>query len=180
MEQMKEKLRRQGIEKLKNLAKSGKKKDKEQRICEQLFASEYWKSAQVIGTTLSNEFELDTQPIIQRAKKEQKKIVVPKTLPKRQMAFYEMDEHTVFERSSFGVLEPQSEKLYLPEMIDLLIVPGIIYNRAGYRIGFGGGYYDRYLKNFHRKTCSLVFREQLNEQWRPESFDQKIQQLFID
>ena len=157
---MKEKLRRQGIEKLKNLAKSGKKKDKEQRIYEQLFASEYWKSAQVIGTTL--------------------KIVVPKTLPKRQMAFYEMDEHTVFERSSFGVLEPQSEKLYLPEMIDLLIVPGIIYNRAGYRIGFGGGYYDRYLKNFHRKTCSLVFREQLNEQWQPESFDQKIQQLFID
>lgn len=40
-----------------------------------------------------------------------------------------------FLRSSFGVLEPQSEKLYLPEMIDLLIVPGIIYNRAGYRIG---------------------------------------------
>ncbi|MEO2663472.1 5-formyltetrahydrofolate cyclo-ligase, partial [Enterococcus faecium] len=98
MEQMKEKLRRQGIEKLKNLAKSGKKKDKEQRIYEQLFASEYWKSAQVIGTTLSNEFELDTQRIIQRAKKEQKKIVVPKTLPKRQMAFYEMDEHTAFER----------------------------------------------------------------------------------
>lgn len=180
MDQLKVRLRRKGIEKLKNLAKSGKKKEKEQRIYKQLFASEYWKSAKVIGTTLSNEFELDTQPVIQRAEKEQKKIVVPKTLPKRQMAFYEMDEHTVFERSSFGVLEPQSEKLYLPEMIDLLIVPGIIYNRAGYRIGFGGGYYDRYLNNFHKKTCSLVFREQLNEQWQPESFDQKIQQLFID
>ncbi len=69
---MKEKLRRQGIEKLKNLAKSGKKKGKEQRIYEQLFASKYWKSAQVIGTTLSNEIELDTQPIIQRAKKNKK------------------------------------------------------------------------------------------------------------
>ncbi|MBX4228517.1 5-formyltetrahydrofolate cyclo-ligase, partial [Enterococcus lactis] len=42
------------------------------------------------------------------------------------------------------------------------------------------GYYDRYVKKFHRKTCSLFFREQLNEQWQPESFDQKIQQLFID
>ena len=180
LDQLKVRLRRKGIEKLKNLAKSGKKKEKEQRIYKQLFASEYWKSAKVIGTTLSNEFELDTQPVIQRAEKEQKKIVVPKTLPKRQMAFYEMDEQSVLVRSSFGVLEPQSEKLYLPEMIDLLIVPGIIYNRAGYRIGFGGGYYDRYLNNFHKKTCSLVFREQLNEQWQPESFDQKIQQLFID
>ncbi len=60
----------------------------------------------MIGTTLSNEFELDTQPVIQRAEKEQKKIVVPKTLPKRQMAFYEMDEQSVLVRSSFGVLEP--------------------------------------------------------------------------
>ncbi len=73
------------------------------------------------------------------------------------MAFYEMDEHTIFERSSFGVLEPQSEKLYLPEMIDLLIVPGIIYNRAGYRIGFGGGYYDRYLKISIEKHAALFF-----------------------
>ncbi|BDP53913.1 hypothetical protein EfmJHP35_18370 [Enterococcus faecium] len=72
MDQLKVRLRRKGIEKLKNLAKSGKKKEKEQRIYKQLFASEYWKSAKVIGTTLSNEFELDTQPVIQRAEKEQK------------------------------------------------------------------------------------------------------------
>ena len=45
MDQLKVRLRRKGIEKLKNLAKSGKKKEKEQRIYKQLFASEYWKSA---------------------------------------------------------------------------------------------------------------------------------------
>ncbi len=134
----------------------------------------------MIGITLSNESELATQPVIERAWSDHKKIVVPKTLPKRQMAFYELNEHTVLKRSSFGVLEPTDAKLYLPEAIDLLIVPGVVYNRSGYRIGFGGGYYDRYLENFHQSTCSLVFCEQINDQWQPESFDQQIQQLFID
>ncbi|MBR8695469.1 hypothetical protein I8F73_05795 [Enterococcus faecalis] len=124
--------------KAENLAKSGKeKKDKEQRIYEQLFASEYWKSGTKIGTTLSNEFELDTADY-PTGEKEQRRVVVPKTLPKRQMAFYEMDEHTPFLNVRVSAFSSHNQRsFYLPEMIDLLIVPGIIYNRAGYRIGFG-------------------------------------------
>ena len=82
-----------------------------------------------------------------------------------------MDEHTIFERSSFGVLEPQSEKLYLPEMIDLLIVPGIIYNRAGYRIGFGGGYYDRYLAGGHVPSILLCREKMLSPELPKEDWD---------
>lgn len=180
MEQRKEELRRSGIERLKKIAASGSKKQKEQRIYSQLYASDSWKQAKVIGITISSEFEVATQPIIEQARVEGKIIVVPKTLPKRQMTFYEWTKDTMFKRSSFGVLEPVSNQRFLPEEIDLLIVPGLVYHPEGYRIGFGGGYYDRYLKRYSNATCSLVFRELLNSEWEPESFDQKIQQLWID
>ena len=72
------------------------------------------------------------------------------------MAFYQVDQETTFEKSSFGVFEPISDRYYSPDEIDLLIVPGIIFHECGYRIGFGGGYYDRYLQNYPNATCSLV------------------------
>lgn len=176
----KEKIRQYGIDELKRIAANDYKKEKEQRIYAKLFASDYWKSARVIGVTLSNEFEVATEPLIEKARFEGKTVVIPKTLPKRQMAFYEYSEDTVLKRSSFGVLEPDATSPYEPEMIDLLIVPGIIYHPDGYRIGFGGGYYDRYLEKFPNQTCSITFKEMLCSEWQPEEFDKKIHYLLID
>ncbi|PTO36647.1 5-formyltetrahydrofolate cyclo-ligase [Enterococcus mundtii] len=178
--QKKEQLRQFGIDKLKKIAISGYKKEKEQKIYKQLFATEYWKQAKVIGLTLSNEFEIDTRPLIEQASTTGKIVVIPKTLPKRQMAFYEFSENTVLKRSSFGVLEPVSAHLYESQMIDLLIVPGIIFHPDGYRIGFGGGYYDRYLEEYPHQTCSLTFKEMIHNDWEPEVFDKKIQHLLSD
>lgn len=179
MNQTKEQLRQSGVQTLKKLAPN-EKLEKEQRIHQKLFSSSAFQNAQTIGITLANEFEVATEPVIHYAKQQHKQIVIPKTLPKHQMAFYELTAETMLKRSSFGVLEPTNSHLFLPEQIDLLIVPGLIFTKMGYRIGFGGGYYDRYLQQYPNKTASLVFTEQLNDEWSPESFDQKIQQLFID
>ncbi len=180
LDHTKESLRKSGIQQLQKIAASGEKEKKEQKIYEKLYQSTRWQQAKTIGLTMSNLFEVNTQPIIEAALSTEKTVVVPKTFPKRQMAFYQIDAMTMFEKSSFGVLEPLSDRLYLPEEIDLLIVPGIIYHEDGYRIGFGGGYYDRYLQNYPNDTCSLVFQELINNEWTPESFDKKIQQLLID
>lgn len=179
MNQTKAQLRQLGVQTLKNLAPN-KKAEKERRIHQKLYLSSAFQNAQTIGITLANEIEVATEPVIHYAKQQHKKIVIPKTLPKRQMAFYELTVETILERSSFGVLEPTNSRLFLPKQIDLLIVPGLIFTKSGYRIGFGGGYYDRYLQQYPNQTASLVFTEQLNDEWLPESFDQKIEQLFID
>lgn len=179
MNQTKTQLRQAGVQTLKELA-SNEKVEKERRIHQKLFSSSAFQNAQTIGITLANEFEVATEPVIHYAKQLHKQIVIPKTLPKRQMAFYELTDETMLERSSFGVLEPTNSRLFLPEQIDLLIVPGLVFTKSGYRIGFGGGYYDRYLQQYPNQTASLVFTEQLNDAWLPESFDQKIQQLYID
>lgn len=57
------------------------------------------------------------------------------------------------------------------EEIDLVIVPGLLYNRAGYRVGFGGGYYDRFLKDYRGYTISLAFSFQLIDHLPHEEYD---------
>ncbi len=180
LERTKEDLRKFGIQQLQRIAESGEKEAKERKLYQKLYESSKWQKARTIGLTIANGFEISTQPLIESAQSAGKSIAVPKTLPKRQMAFYQVDQETTFEKSSFGVFEPISDRYYSPDEIDLLIVPGIIFHECGYRIGFGGGYYDRYLQNYPNATCSLVFHELINNEWIPESFDKKIQQLFTD
>ena len=175
----KEKLRQRGIARLQKLADSEERVDQVERVLDKLFQSNAWKEAGSIGVTMSTKFEFPTSSVIQRAFEMGKKVAVPKSLPKGEMIFHWVDSKTVFYTTRFGVAEPETEDIARSNELDLLIVPGLVFNRAGYRVGFGGGYYDRYLANYKGNTCSLVFVEQLIEDWQVEEFDQPIQQLFL-
>src|SRR5699024_8900956 len=76
-------------------------------------------------------------------------------------------------RGHFGMEEPVPEKTQKIEkqQIDLMIVPGLIYNESGYRIGFGGGYYDRFLSDFSHATLALLHSDQLVSSFPVEKFD---------
>lgn len=176
----KEVLRQKMIQRLIELSKETERKNRVEALLQQFYQSDSWKESASIGITMATPFEFPTAGIIQMAWKQGKKVAVPKSLPKGKLEFHWVTPDTKFNQTKFGVEEPDEEKIAQPEEIGLLVVPGLIFNQAGYRIGFGGGYYDRYLKNYAGKTISLVFREQMLEEWQPENFDQKIQQLFHD
>ena len=95
-------------------------------------------------------------------------------LPERQMIFAKYDKENLV-RSKFGLLEPKSEIAVEP---DFILVPGLIWNDEGYRIGFGGGYYDRYLANFEGSTASVLYDFQKMD-FEAESHDIAVQELFI-
>ncbi|WCJ46734.1 5-formyltetrahydrofolate cyclo-ligase [Levilactobacillus brevis] len=114
----------------------------------QLWSSLAWQQAKTVATTISGDFELATAPIIDRAQAEGKTIAVPTTLPNRQMAFHVVDNQTNFATSPFGLQEPT-------------IVPGLVFAASGERLGFGGGYYDRYLV----KTTGVKVALALPAQW---------------
>ena len=64
--------------------------------------------------------------------------------------------------------------------IDLIVVPGVVFDRQGYRIGFGGGYYDRYLSDFEGKRIALAFDEQVIEAVPRESHDLPVHILITE
>lgn len=133
-------------------------------ISQQLYNDEEWKNAKTIGMTISNPPEVDTFQIIRKAWEEGKKVVIPKCYPKeRKMAFRKLSYFSQLESVYSGLLEPietETEEV-LKDQIDMLIVPGLAFTVEGYRLGFGGGYYDRYLKDYKGKTISLAFQVQI-------------------
>lgn len=176
----KKELRQNVIVSLKKLYQQHElKQSKEAQLYAALFASKQWLDAEHIGLTYSMPIEVNTVPIIERAWDEKKKVYLPSSHPKGVMYFHPYNQKTSLKKSKFGVLEPETHVIIEKNVLDFIVVPGVIYRKDGYRIGFGGGYYDRYLADFNGKTSSLVFSEQVNESWEPDSYDIAVQKLFI-
>ncbi|AKP65931.1 5-formyltetrahydrofolate cyclo-ligase [Levilactobacillus koreensis JCM 16448] len=168
-------LRQQTIQALKTMSAEDRQVASEQ-LYQQLWALPEWQSASKIATTISSGFELATQPIIDQAHAAGKIVAVPQTLPHRQMAFHVADDHTNFERSKFGLLEPVDGEIIAPDQFDLIVVPGLIFAATRERLGFGGGYYDRYLPKTTGFKVALALPAQQASQpgWTVESFDVRL------
>lgn len=147
---------------------------------QQLWSSSAWQRAKTVATTISGDFELATAPIIARAQAEGKTIAVPTTLPNRQMALHVVDNQTNFVTSSFGLQEPTNGEIIAPATFDLLIVPGLIFAASGERLGFGGGYYDRYLVKTTGTKVALALPAQwvATPTWPVAEYDVLLDEIF--
>ncbi|MBD5068827.1 MAG: 5-formyltetrahydrofolate cyclo-ligase [Lactobacillus sp.] len=147
-------------------------------LATKLFLTPEWQQAKTIGITRAGELEIPTDQLIRQAENEGKVVYYPKTMPKRQMVFLPAKTEADFELSSFGILEPHYDETKVNDNLDLLLVPGIAYALdSGLRVGFGGGYYDRYLKNFSGNTISLATPTMTyaTAGWELDSFDVPVQ-----
>lgn len=153
------------------------------KISKTLFEEKEWKSSNVIGITISRPPEVDTYQIIRKAWETGKKIVVPKCYPRdRQLSFRTLTEFSQLETVYSGLFEPILDKtteIHIAD-IDLLIVPGLAYTKEGYRLGFGGGYYDRFLSHFQGQTLSLAFDPQIVEKLPAESHDIPVSKIITN
>nr|WP_217424787.1 5-formyltetrahydrofolate cyclo-ligase [Virgibacillus ihumii] len=175
-------MRKQAIIKLKNIPDTERKRI-EKRLLNNLLNDNGWKEARSIGVTVSNGFEWSTRPIIETAWEEQKAVFVPKCLPKmRKMDFYQIHTYDQLEIVYYNLLEPKPDacERVNKQDIDLLIVPGLLFDQKGYRIGFGGGYYDRYLADFPNRTVSLASEVQVVNELPAESYDVPVDSIITD
>ena len=136
---------------------------KSAQIVETLFTMEEYQEADAIAVYVSFGSEVETPPIISRALQDGKRVFCPKVLSVAEglMEFYEVTFRTVPFVTSAPKLsqlpEPAGDTLPLTEFIErtpacniLFLVPGLAFNPAGARIGYGGGFYDRYLQHLIR------------------------------
>jgi 5-formyltetrahydrofolate cyclo-ligase len=73
------------------------------------------------------------------------------------MKAYEINEDTVYTTNSYGITEPREGTLVLPGEIDLVLVPLLICDQEGYRVGYGKGFYDRYLASCREDVLTVGF-----------------------
>lgn len=178
----KNKLRKKMRLYLKNLPKK-EKETIEQKLKNHLLSEQMWKNAHTIGITISQKEEWNTREIIRRAWEQGKEVCIPKCDPKeRHMQFYQFTSFNQLETVYYNLLEPIPEETtkIAKDQIDLLVVPGLVFDNRGYRIGFGGGFYDRFLKKFPNITVSLLTSQQLVEKIPQESFDIPVQHLITE
>lgn len=151
-------------------------------IHNRLYQSEEWLQSDCIAITISTKYEIDTIPIIERAWNEGKKVAVPKCNPQdKTMVFRYLQHFDQLEKVYNDLQEPRElmTEIALNSELDLIIVPGVAFAPNGYRIGFGGGYYDRFLQHYNGLTISLLLPEQLYENIPYEPFDRPVQKLIF-
>jgi len=156
---------------------------KSMEITNRVLASDEFRSADTIGITISRYPEVDTRPLIEAAWAVGKRIAVPKCIhATRKMDFRLITSYDSLETVYMGLFEPITDVTLAVEKneIDLQIVPGVVFSNEGYRIGFGGGYYDRYMSDYNGVILSLAFAVQTSHRIPVEGHDIPVSKIVTE
>jgi len=119
--------------------------EKSARIITNVLATAEYNNTTCIYVYMPAKGEVDVTSLIEAAWRDGKKVAVPKVIDK-DMIFYYIKSFDDLESGYFGILEPKDGLEAATCENALLIIPGVAFDKAGHRIGYGGGFYDRYLE----------------------------------
>ena len=158
----KQDLRARAKERRRNMV-SEEKQQLDRQIAENVCRLKEYRPAKTILIYMSTPIEIDTIGIIKKAWADGKRVAVPRCIPDtRNMEFHYIESLDQLSIGSFSVMEPNPD---LPVVTDfsgcLMIVPGMHFDMKGYRIGYGKGYYDRYMVRFTGISAGLCYSAEL-------------------
>lgn len=156
----------------------------DEKIYSKLLNNEIFKKAKNIFIYISFATEINTKPIIEKALEENKNIYIPKIYKSdSSMKAIKLNSFKDLKENSMGILEPIQDGDYIDkENIDLIIVPGVVFDKEGNRIGYGGGYYDRYLSDIKevRNKIALAYELQVLDFIGEEKHDIKVDYIITE
>lgn len=158
------------------------KKEKSRIIMNKVIDTDEYKSAKTLALYKSLDSEVDTSELIKYSFETGKIVALPR-VEGDEIKFYRIKSFDeTMEKSKFGVEEPieNKENFITKEDIDLVVVPGVCFDMNGGRMGFGKGYYDRYLKDTTLKTIGICFKEQITDKVPLSPNDVIIQKIITD
>lgn len=155
----------------------------DRKIANRLMNLWQYRESQTILFYVSTPIEVDTHYAIKCALEAGKKVAVPRCVPNTyEMDFYYINSMDDLEPGTFGVLEPNVE--VCEKMTDftegLCIVPALSFDRGGYRLGYGKGYYDRFLVRFHGQTAGLCYESCMRLTLPRGKFDEPVNYVITE
>ena len=177
----KKQIRKELIEKRKSIPEN-KKEIYDKEISRKIVESDYFKRASQVLVFASVGDEFDTQSIIDCCRIENKNVLYPLCIDNHgTMKFFKVDSAEDLQNGMYNIPEPKEAcEEYTPKENDLIIVPCLSVDNDGYRIGYGKGYYDRFLKDFKGVSICPCYHELLTDSLPTDKYDIKINILITE
>ena len=158
-----------------------KREEFDKKIFDRLTAAIAYRHSNEILLYASVGSEIDTWRIFDAAIKAGKKVAFPLCFEDNTMKYYYVNSRDDLETGSFGILEPKRGlEEYSPQSLSLCVVPGIVFDKEGYRIGYGKGFYDRFLSTFPGVKVGLVYSNMIIPKVPRGRFDKHVDILISE
>lgn len=184
MEGLNKKQIRKEIIKLRDEFDINEKKIADEIILKKLLLREEYIKCKNIFIYIGFGSEIDTRKYIKRFWQDNKTVVVPRTnIEKKEMDVVRIDSFDNLVKDNYGILEPdQSKESFNKDKIDLIIMPGVAFDKDGGRVGYGGGYYDKFLKTIDKniKKIALCYTFQIIQKVPLDFYDVKVNDLITN
>ena len=142
------------------------------RITQKLLATSEYAEATTVLTYVSVSSEVSTRMFIESALRDGKTVAVPRCMPGRRLEFVAITSLDQLIAAPFGLLEPPKELPALTEEqmdASICIVPALLVDAKGYRLGYGAGFYDRFLSTYPGKKICLAYQQSLSRTTLPHT-----------
>jgi len=153
-----------------------RKKSKE--VCDIFLSSKLYKDSKSIFCYVPYSNEIDTTFILNKTLLDSKILLIPKIVGKDMVAVKVKNLNDLI-KNKYGVFEPVSNIPYNKKDIDIIIVPALGFDNDGHRIGYGGGYYDKYLADYDGATIGFVLKDFIIDNFDHETKDIPVKELII-
>ena len=141
------------------------KKEKSTQIFNKIINTNEYKQAKIVALYKNLASEVDTNELIKHSIRVKKIVALPRVV-NNNLEFFKINSlNDKLIKSEFGVEEPIGNKINFvnKDTIDLMIVPGVCFDKNKNRMGFGKGFYDKYLEETSIETIGICFFEQIVE-----------------
>lgn len=175
---------RNHIKTIRNSMTANEKMEYDEAIYNKVINSDYYSKSKTIFIYVSFGSEVDTHRIIKHGLENNKIICVPKIINKAKgMKAVRINTMKELKANSFGILEPQTFLNTInPEEIDLMLIPGLAFDKKGGRLGYGAAYYDRFIKCARKNIykIGLAYHFQLVSEILMEEHDMAIDDVITN
>lgn len=160
--------------------------DKSNRIAQSLYRQPAYCNAEAVMFFIAFGSEVDTKPMVEETIKRGKQALAPKALPETRelIPSQVLDLNRDLQPGAYNILEPREDTLRPrdPEMIDLLLVPGVGFDLKKRRLGYGGGYYDRFFERLKPQTplVALAFELQILPEIPVDDWDRRVDLIITE